>query len=143
MRRRTFLATAATALAAPAIPRPSIAQPGRVSTLRFVPQSNLFGRSDLDDGHRHRQSRLLRVGHALRRGQPARPQPQMAEGHRSRMTGAAGASGCATGWCSTTARPFAPSTAPRAWDAGRARPRSDSSWPSRRPLGDAATTGRS
>ncbi len=37
MRRRTFLASAATtALAAPAV-----AQPGKTATLRFIPQANL------------------------------------------------------------------------------------------------------
>ena len=79
MRRRAFLATAASALAAPAL-----AQPGRVATLRFVPQSNLVSLDPIwttatvtaNHGY-YVYDTLYGVDGRMR------PQPQMAEGHET------------------------------------------------------------
>ena len=79
MRRRAFLATAASALAAPAL-----AQPGRVATLRFVPQSNLVSLDPIwttatvtaNHGY-YVYDTLYGVDGRMR------PQPQMAAGHET------------------------------------------------------------
>jgi peptide/nickel transport system substrate-binding protein len=77
MRRRTLLGTAASVLAAPAI-----AQPARISTLRFIPQSNLVSLDPIwttatvtaNHGY-YVYDTLYAVNGRMQ------PQPQMAAGH--------------------------------------------------------------
>ena len=83
MRRREFVATAAMTLASPAL-----AQPGRVATLRFVPQSNLVSVDPIwttatvtaNHGY-YVYDTLYGVDGKMR------PQPQMAEGHETSADG--------------------------------------------------------
>ncbi len=78
MRRRTFLASAATtALAAPAV-----AQPGTTATLRFIPQANLTSLDPIWTTATVTNNHGYYVYDTLYSAGPdMRPRPQMAEGH--------------------------------------------------------------
>jgi peptide/nickel transport system substrate-binding protein len=82
MRRRDVMVAAAGSLAALALPRPSIAQPAKVATLRFVPQANLtlldpmFTTAIVTANHGYYVFDTLYSNPA-----DGQPRPQMAEGH--------------------------------------------------------------